>query len=346
MLIALKPPKNLELDCRTWAPSFVRATGVREDLANSRKTGKSLLRPSVIVTTYSTKRSNDLLDCIASLKSQTLVPLEIILVLEPDSSVVSYYEHIVGDARIVVAEGTGLSNARNAGVKAASSRIVAFIDDDAIADRDWLVALVSNFSDSHVVGAGGLIKPLWSGDRPRWFPEELDWVVGCSYKGLPKNKSFTRNPIGCNMCFRRDVFERAGFFTSNLGRSRERLLGSEEAEFSLRAQRAIPNSRIIFDPSAVVYHKVSRSRSNLRYLMKRTFNEGVSKRLMARGSKDTLAVEGRYLAYLLKDSIPSRLKSIREVNDLLRLTVILVGITLVLVGYTATDQNARRLKST
>jgi len=36
---------------------------------------------------------------------------------------------------------------------------------------------------------------------PIWFPEELDWIVGCSYEGLPKRRTYVRNPIGCNMSF-------------------------------------------------------------------------------------------------------------------------------------------------
>jgi len=154
---------------------------------------------------------------------------------------------------------------------------VAFIDDDAVADREWRGNLLKNYEVSEVVGVGGLIKPLWEGDRPGWFPEELDWVVGCSYKGLPNCKAFVRNPIGCNMSFRREVFEKVGYFRSDVGRFGKRLLSGEEPEFSMRIFRRFPEAKIVYDPSAVVYHKVSGNRLGLRYLFVRSFNEGVQK---------------------------------------------------------------------
>jgi len=122
-----------------------------------------------------------------------------------------------------------------------------------------------------------------------------------------------RNPIGRNMSFRRYVFEKVGYFKGHIGRFGKRLVGSEEAEFSARLLGRIPNTRIIYDPSAVVYHKVPKSRTSFRYLMKRSFCEGVSKRLMKRlnsNSTDVLSVEKQYLKYLFKVSITLRLRQI------------------------------------
>src|SRR5205823_8811384 len=99
----------------------------------------------------------------------------------------------------------GRSEARNVGVAAAASDVVAFVDDDARVDRCWLSSLAAVFTaDEDVLGAGGPVLPRWGADR-RWMPDELLWVVGCTYSGHREDAGPIRNPIGCNMAFRRDA---------------------------------------------------------------------------------------------------------------------------------------------
>ena len=94
--------------------------------------------------------------------------------------------------------------ARNVGIAASSSDVVAFLDDDATADpAGWLrpdrgVRRRSRSS----LGAGGPVLPHWGAER-RWMPDELLWVVGCTYAGHRQDAGPIRNPIGCNMAFRR-----------------------------------------------------------------------------------------------------------------------------------------------
>ena len=184
---------------------------------------------SVIISTYSEDMLNLVLDCVESLKKQTVSPKEIILVLDPVQSLVDFYRaRLPPDIKIIKSKGFGLSEARNAGVRSAEGDIVAFIDDDAIAEEHWLENLIINYDDSSVVGVGGLIRPLWEEKRPRWMPEELYWIIGCSYKGLPECKTCVRNPIGCNMSFRKSVFDKAGLFTTSIGRFGKKLLAGEE----------------------------------------------------------------------------------------------------------------------
>jgi len=305
------------------------------------------LRVSVIISTYAKERSQEVLGCIDSLKKQTLNPEEIILVLDPDKELKSFYDSIVpSDVVLLPSEERGLSKARNTGVRRSIGDVVAFIDDDAFADSDWLRNLVENYEQEDVLGVGGVTQPIWESGRPRSFPEELDWVVGCSYKGLPESGSCIRNPIGCNMSFRRKVFETIGYFESHLGRLGRKMLGSEEAEFSMRLLRGFPESRIIYDPSAVVYHKVPKNRQTLRYFVKRCFYEGVSKRLMSAFDLEGgigLSFERHYLKYLLKVAIPSRIKQIHKWKNFLQLLMLLLSISLVLAGYLAATLSLLRI---
>jgi len=298
-----------------------------------------LTKVSVIISTYSTERFREVLECINSLKKQTLQPNEIILVLDPNEELRDFYSsRVPSDVKIVISEERGLSNARNTGIMMASGDIVAFIDDDAMADKDWLKNLVKNFDDPYILGVGGLVKPIWEDGRPKWFPEELWWVVGCSYKGLPEHKSYVRNPIGCNMAFRKYVFERVGYFKSNIGRLGKRLIGSEEAEISIRILKAIPGAKIVYDPSAIVYHKVPRKRASLRYLIKRSFYEGISKALILEKSSSTTSVlnlEYGYLKYLLLKAIPTRLMRPYKIEYMSQFLALILSILSVLSGYLA-----------
>lgn len=272
-------------------------------------------------------------------------PTEIFLVLDPNENLVSLYKsRIPSDVEIVISERFGLSEARNCGVQLARGEIVAFIDDDAVAAEDWLERLVQVYDDPSVVAVGGSIIPLWKGGRPKWFPEELYWIVGCSYRGLPESRAQVRNPIGCNMSFRRSIFKQVGFFRCDIGRFGKTLLASEETEFSIRISRKSPYSKIIYDPSAVVYHKVAKNRTNLRYLWKRSFYEGISKATITqRIHSSTLTTEDNYLRFLAEVSIPSRLRKIYKPWNLSQIFVLLFSVSAVLAGFCLAKFRAGRL---
>jgi GT2 family glycosyltransferase len=297
-----------------------------------------MAKNSVVISTYSKERLSYLLDCIESLKKQSLKPDEIVLVLDPYPNLVEFYKSkLSGDVRVVVSRKPGLSNARNAGVRSARGDIVSFIDDDAVADEYWLENLAKNFEDSNVIGAGGFVKPLWEDGYPRWFPEELNWIVGCSYKGLPEHKASVRNPIGCNMSFRKSVFEQVGYFRSDIGRFGKKLLASEETELSMRALSTIPNSKIIYDPSAIVHHKINKRRGNLKYVWVRSFYEGLSKAIISHETipSTKLSTEMNYFKYLLSVAIPLKCKKIYRFEELSKLLTLLLSLTAVGTGFVA-----------
>jgi cellulose synthase/poly-beta-1,6-N-acetylglucosamine synthase-like glycosyltransferase len=216
---------------------------------------------------------------VRSLKKQTLSPLEIILVVDPDEHLVGHYKAISEDIKIVVSAECGLSNARNVGVASSRGDIIAFIDDDAIADEEWLQNMVRDFDDPAVIGVGGSIIPVWDGVRPKWFPSELDWIIGCIDEGPSSAKVTVKNPWGCNMAFRRSAFERVGLFDLRTGRRRGMLRGSEEAEFGRRLLSAMPGSKIIHDPAVIVHHRVPKRRATLSRVLRRSFQENSSEQL-------------------------------------------------------------------
>jgi len=284
------------------------------------------VKVSVIVSTYTKDRHSDVLQCLNSLFNQTRKPSEIILVLDPVDDLIEFYSGVVPDGvKIVASSGFGLSNARNTGIENSSGDFIAFIDDDAWADERWLENLLKNFGEEKVWVAGGKIVPVFDKGRPRWLAEELNWIVGCTYRGMPEKRAEVRNPIGANMAFRREVFEVAGKFRTEVGRYGKKLLGSEEAELCLRLKKLRPDAKIIYDPSAVVYHRAPESRAKLRYALKRAYYEGYSKAIL--GGEHELGEEKDYLNYLLIVAVPRKIKKMQILQALaILMTIFAVGL--------------------
>jgi glycosyltransferase involved in cell wall biosynthesis len=139
------------------------------------------------------------------------------------------------EVRYVVEPVAGLDFARNRALREATGEVVAFLDDDAAAEPEWTDRLLAPYDDPRVVGVGGLVRPRWSTRRPVWFPPEFDWVVGCSYQGLPEQAAPVRNFIGANMSFRRTELLAVGGFLDSLGRVSDRpTAGCEETDLCLR----------------------------------------------------------------------------------------------------------------
>jgi GT2 family glycosyltransferase len=231
----------------------------------------------------------------------------------------------------------GLSGARNTGLRKATGDLVAFLDDDAWPEVDWLEALARVFADPTVVGAGGVALPAWSGGaRPRWLPEEMYWVVGCSYTGLPAEVAEIRNPIGANMAFRRDALVRVDGFVHGIGRIGTVPLGCEETELAIRVRRET-GGRVLHVPAARVHHQVTRTRVTWRYFVSRCWSEGLSKALVARhaGSEAALASERSYAVRVLPRGVARGVRAAvaGDRAGLARAAAIAVGLAVTTAGY-------------
>jgi GT2 family glycosyltransferase len=176
-------------------------------------------------------------------------------------------------------------------VAEARGDVVAFLDDDAEADADWLKHLGEGFDDEFVLGVGGAIEPAWETSRPVWFPAEFDWVVGCTYRGMPEFAGPVRNLIGANMSFRRSIFDAVGGFNEHVGRVGTLPLGCEETELCIRAGARWPGRAFLYQPQAVVRHKVPRERARWSYFRARCYGEGLSKAAVARLAGRALGLE-------------------------------------------------------
>lgn len=265
---------------------------------------------SAVVCAYRLDRLNDVQEAVQSLSGQSQAPNEIIVVTDRVEGLqAALRQRLPASVRVVENRwGHGLSSARNTGILGASSQLVAFLDDDAIATSDWLECLSGAFTDTFVVAAGGRAVPLWkgSGVRPWWFPEELDWIVGCAFKGLGTGRRYIRNVAGSNMCLRRWVLEKVGGFDCRVGGP----IGGDDTEICLKILAADKRHRIVYEPRAVVYHKVPAARQTLQYLVYFSSIHGAGKAVIKRihpHHPQALASERAHLRYLAFQFFPSRL---------------------------------------
>lgn len=258
---------------------------------------------SVVICAYTEARWDDTLAAVESVRRQNYPPVETIVVVDHNPALYERLRESLPDITVTEnREGPGLSGGKNTGVSLARGDVIAFLDDDAIADSNWLRFFADSYTDPAVIGIGGLTLPAWDTQRPHWFAEEFDWVVGCAYVGMPRSRGQVRNLHGGNASFRRWVFDIVGGFSNGIGRSAaNRSQGCEETEFCIRLNQRLPGSVLLFDNRAVIWHRVSAERCRFSYFRSRCYAEGRSKALVTAsvGAADGLSTERTYVVKTL-----------------------------------------------
>jgi glycosyltransferase involved in cell wall biosynthesis len=162
----------------------------------------------------------------------------------------------------------GLSFARNRGIKEAKGNILAFIDDDAIAEKDFICNLLTFYRlHPEVSATGGRIYPRFEVKKPKWLSSFLLPLISVLDLGnYPKPFPFKKYPIGANMALRREVIAKVLDFNTLLGRNGENLQGGEEKDLFIRIRAN--GFSIWYIPNAIVHHVISASRLKPEFIKK------------------------------------------------------------------------------
>ncbi|MEK2489818.1 glycosyltransferase family 2 protein [Kitasatospora purpeofusca] len=287
---------------------------------------------TVVICAYTVERWDDLSAAVASVHAQRRPPGELLLVVDHCPELLRLaQEHLTGLRILANRQRRGLSGARNTALAEARGALVAFLDDDAAADPEWTAHLLAGYRDPDVLGVGGLVRPWWRTGRPDWFPPEFDWVVGCSYRGLPVRPAPVRNFIGANMSFRRAEAVAAGGFRTDLGRVGRRPLGCEETDLCIRLSARHPGAVLRYEPAAAVHHRVPAARTTFGYFAARCWAEGCSKAAVVRydGAAAGLASERAYLRHTLPVALLRSLRRRRPATA----AALCAGVALTAGGY-------------
>jgi glycosyltransferase involved in cell wall biosynthesis len=173
----------------------------------------------------------------------------------------------------------GLSVARNTGANNASSKILAYLDDDAVASVCWLQVLYSAYqSNPKLAIAGGKVTLLWpeGTQPPRWLSPGLAANLGAYDLGTSvvyiENPGLT--PRGLNYSIRSSFLAEVGGFDPNLGRVGKNLLSNEELQMT---ELALSRGwEVAYLPDALAAHNVSPERLNRSWFFSRGWWQGIS----------------------------------------------------------------------
>lgn len=137
------------------------------------------------------------------------------------------------DAEVIVRDDPSASGARNAGIEAATTDKLVFLDDDSV-PRPGYFELVSELLDEHHAVTGRIVDTGWR--YTRGLSSQYD---------QGEEGHVTDVVVGCSMAFRREVLEDVGGFDDRLP------YGHEEAELASRVSAAYD---IWYEPELVVEH--------------------------------------------------------------------------------------------
>lgn len=232
---------------------------------------------SVVICTLNRRRL--LMDAVTSVLGDIADGVELIVVDNgsTDGSIQAVEELERHDPRVVLVREPrlGLSHARNAGIAAASGRVVAFLDDDAVVAPGWGAAILDAFSArAGVAAVGGKSTLAWPEERrPAWLPARYEpYYSGVDYGSERTRLESPRIPYGVNMALDRAWLKRLGGFDTGLGRKGRSLISCEEQDLFLRLRAA--GGEIWYEPDAAVYHRVDAARTRRSWLVRRCFAQG------------------------------------------------------------------------
>ena len=163
----------------------------------------------------------------------------------------------------------GLNIARNRALREASHSVVAFTDDDAVPDPNWLRSLLKNFEDPLVLCVTGLTMPLELETEAQEYFEKGGGFSRGFYRILydsgmqcPHEAGVTG--AGVNMALRKSILESIGPFDEALDAGTPTCSGGDTELFF----RILSSGyRIVYDPAALNWHRHKRTWSKVtRYI--------------------------------------------------------------------------------
>ncbi len=207
-------------------------------------------RMTVAVCTYN--GSATLRECLEGVRDLRYPDYEVIVVSDGSTDGSADLARSFEGVRVIETPQRGLSSARNTAMEAATGEVVAYIDDDAIPDPDWLAHLAAAFADERYLAAGGPNVPPPGSSR---IAQCVANAPGGPTHVLVGDREAEHIP-GCNMAIRTGSLRAIGGFDPQF-----RAAG-DDVDVCWRLLET--GGEIAFSPGAVVCHH--RRRTVLGYL--------------------------------------------------------------------------------
>jgi glycosyltransferase involved in cell wall biosynthesis len=200
--------------------------------------------------------------------------------------------------RYIKEPSQGIAYVRTRGAKEANGEIVVYIDDDCLAEQNWLEGILNFYQQTpEAMSTGGRIIPQYLVPVADWFGKYFWGLVGNYDLGkYVFQMKGARYPSGANMHFRKTAFEKYGYFDGNLGRSGKSLMAGEEKAMYLKLIKA--NEEVFYLPHVIVHHHVEGNKFDREYVKRHSMGIGGSERLMNKGSFIKLSL--KFIEYVAK----------------------------------------------
>ena len=234
-----------------------------------------LPKASVVVCAYNAAAT--LGACLESLKHLNYPDYDVIVIDDGSTDATAQIAAAAG-ARLVKIDHRGLSAARNAGIAAASGPIVAFIDADAEADRDWLDQLVETITRKDAVAAGG-----------QNFPPEHASAIEAAIAAAPGEPREVRagddeldQLCGCNMALDKTKLPNVAPFDEMF------TTAGDDVDFSWALRER--GFKLAYAPGATVIH---RRRATIGAYLRQQIGYGQGEAILARKYPNRMKAGGR-----------------------------------------------------
>jgi len=237
---------------------------------------------SAIICTYN--RSEYLKKAIDSLLNQSLSKdkYEIIIVdnccTDNTMELVLSYKKIYNNIKYIYESEAGVSVARNTGTKLSQAPLIAYLDDDAVAENSWLKTITELFQESNadVALIGGPISIIWETEIPDWLDPSLHVYLGKLDYGETHQILFPeKTPVfEGNMAIRKNYFELVNGFDTALGPKGKLFLTNEGVH--LQQKIIEKKGKILFSANMKIQHHAKKSVIYKKWFENRVLSNGYS----------------------------------------------------------------------
>ncbi len=238
----------------------------------------TLMNLSIVIPTY--KRNQLLKKCLDSIVDNNKNNQNEYEIIVADNAndintkkLITRYSGNNKNLKYVGAKERGLSKARNLGFKKAGGIYVAYIDDDSIAEKDWVRNILKFIKENKKAEVfGGPYTRHTTINPPMWLPEEYGTMNnGNNMKILDIGREWLS---GTNMVYKKALLEKMGGFDTKLGMKGEIVGYGEEADLLIRV--ALNKIPVYYDPQLKVSHLLAKRKINITWLIKDSFVRGIN----------------------------------------------------------------------
>ncbi|MEQ8688381.1 MAG: glycosyltransferase family 2 protein [Imperialibacter sp.] len=231
----------------------------------------------ILTVVICTRNRSDILSyCLESITDQS-VPTECYNIIVVDNAstddtvkVIRQFQAKSTNIEYGFVEKVGLSNARNFGFEISKTGWITYLDDDAMAHKNFVEAILRVIENYPFACFGGVYLPWFKYGKKYWLPYEVG-----------TNKS-TQNTVGAlpdgkyasggNFSIRKQVLEEVGGFNLNLGMSGAKISYGEEVELQIRLRER--GYQVGFDPNILIDHLVPKRKLQFSWWVKSYFAQG------------------------------------------------------------------------